>query len=140
MQQPAAQSAGLRLLRVKGVQQKIAPLQADNQRNRQRDQRRLYNIAGGNTQHIAKQNMIEMHLRLNRHVQHQARAKHPGKHDAHDRIALNTAVIVEITGGDGAEQPGDKRADGEGDTEDIRHHHPRENRVAHGVAHQRPAF
>ena len=103
MQQPAAQSAGLRLLRVKGVQQKITPLKPDNQCYSQCDQRRLRNIAGGNSQHIAKQNMIEMHLRLNRHVQHQARAKHPGKHDAHDRIAFNAAVIVEIAGGDGAE-------------------------------------
>ena len=140
MQQPAAQSAGLRLLRIKGVQQKITPLKPDYQRNRQRNQRRLYNIAGGNTQHVAKQNMIEMDLRLNRHVQHQARAKHPGKDDAHDGITLNAAVIVEITGGDGAEQPGDKRADGEGDTEDIRYHHARKNRVAHGIAHQRPAL
>ena len=77
---------------------------------------------------------------MDRYVQHQSGAKHAGEDNPHDGIALESAVIVEKTGRHGAQQTGDKRADGEGDADNVGQHHARKDRVAHGVAHQRPAF
>ena len=140
MQQPHAQAAGFGLRRIEGVQQKIPPFQPDNQRDHQRDSRRLSNIAEGDPEHIAEQNMVEMDVGLDRYVQHQPGAKHAGEDNPHDGIAFEAAVVVEKTGRHGAEQSGDKRADGEGDADNVGQHHARKDRVAHGVAHQRPAF
>ncbi len=55
-----------------------------------------------------------MNIGLDRYIQHQPGAKHAGEDNPHDGIALESAVIVEKTGRHGAQQPGDKRADGEG--------------------------
>ncbi|STV11340.1 Uncharacterised protein [Klebsiella pneumoniae subsp. pneumoniae] len=115
VQQSAAQAAGFSLRWIEGVQQKIPPFETDNQRNHQCDRRRLPNIAEGYSQHIAEQDMVEMNIGLDRYVQHQSGAKHAGEDNPHDGIALESAVIVEKTGRHGAQQTGDKRADGEGD-------------------------
>ena len=140
VQQSAAQAAGFSLRWIKGVQQKIPPFETDNQRNHQCDRHRLPNIAEGYSQHIAEQDMVEMNIGLDRYVQHQSGAKHAGEDNPHDGIALESAVIVEKTGRHGAQQTSDKRADGEGDADNVGQHHARKDRVAHGVAHQRPAF
>ncbi len=84
--------------------------------------------------------MIEMDLRLDRNVQHQARAKHTGKDDPHQGVTLNSAIVVEIARRHRAKQSGDKRANRQWNTCNPRQHNAGENRVAHGIAHQRPAF
>ncbi len=84
--------------------------------------------------------MIEMDFRLDRDVQHQTRTKHPGENNTHDGVALNAAVIVEVSGRHRAEQTGDKRANCQRDARNPRQDNPWENRMTHGIAHKRPAF
>lgn len=71
--------------------------------------RRLSNIAEGDPQHIAEQNMVEMDVGLDRHVQHQPGAKHAEK-----TIPIMVSRLRRLLSSRkpvcyGAQQPGDVR-------------------------------
>ncbi len=100
----------------------------------------MQDIHSVNPQHIAEQNMVEMHFRFNGDVENQPGGEHAGKDDTHNGILLNSAVIFEIPRGNGAEQPGHECAERQRQSRHPGDYHAGENRVAHGIAHQRPAF
>ena len=54
---------------------------------------------------IAEQNMVEMLVGLDLGEQHQAETEHAGEHDAHHRVFLHAAVLLEIAGQQRAGEP-----------------------------------
>lgn len=91
-------------------------------------------------QHVAEQYMIEMHVGLDLDVEHQTEPEHARKDDAHHRILLDAAVVLEETRRDRAEDSGHEGTDRIGQADDIGDDDTREHGVADGVAHKRPAF
>ena len=81
-----------------------------------------------------------MHLGFDGDIEDQARAEHAGKDDPHDRILFDATVILQISGGDRAEKTGHERAQRQRQAHHPGQHDAGKHRVAHGVAHQRPAF
>ena len=100
----------------------------------------LADVAPGDTEHVAEQDVIEMHVGLDLDIKDQAKPEHAGENDAHHRILFDTAVIFQETGGESAKHAGREGADREGYADDIGDDHAGKDGVADGVSHQRPAF
>jgi len=78
MQQADPQADRSRLCRVEGVQQEIPPFDDEDAGRDRRDERRLGDVAEPDAQHVAEQDVVEMHLGLDFHVEHQSKAEHAG--------------------------------------------------------------
>ena len=104
------------------------------------DQPALGHIAPRHAEHVAEQDVVEMNLGLDLGVEHDAEAEHAGEHDAHHRVLLDAAVLLEVAGRQRAEHAGGECADGERNAGDVGEHDARQHGVADGVAHQRPAL
>ena len=74
-------------------------------------ERGLDQIAPADAQHVAEQDVVEMHVGLDLGEEHEAEPEHAGEHDAHDGVLLDPAVLLEIAGGERAEHAGAERAD-----------------------------
>ena len=76
--QPAHwQTDGLRLNWVERMQHEVAPFCQNNHRNRQRDQPCRPQIIHTNPQHVAKQDMVQMHICADLGIHYDAQPKHP---------------------------------------------------------------
>ena len=84
--------------------------------------------------------MVEMHLGFDGDVEDQPGTEHAGKDDPHNRILLDAAVIFQVSGGDRAEQTGNECAQRQRQPHHPGQHDAGKHRMAHGVAHQRPAL
>ena len=91
-------------------------------------------------EHVTEQDVVEMQLRLDLGVEHDAEAEHAGEHDAHDRILLDAAVLLQIAGGERADHAGCEGTHRQRQTRDIRQDHTRQHRMRDRVAHERPAL
>ncbi|MCY1543246.1 hypothetical protein D9M68_790540 [compost metagenome] len=140
MQHAHRQADGAGLLRIEDEQQEIAPFGENDCGDHQRDQPGLDQVGGADAEDIAEQDMIEMHVGLDRRVEHDAEAKQAGKHHAHHRIFLDAGVFFEVANREGAAHAGGKGADAQWNADDIGQHHPGQHCVGDGVAHQRPAL
>ena len=137
---PAGRGAGLG--GVEGVQQQVAPFQQD------RADHAVTAIAiapsrqvlRADAQHVAEQDVVEMHVGLDLGVKHDAEPEHAGEHHAHHGVLLDPAVVAQIPGRQRAEHAGGEGADDQRQASDIGQHDARQDGVADRIAHQRPAL
>ncbi len=104
------------------------------------DHRGLDDVARADAEHVAEQDVVEMHVGLDLDVEHEAEAEHAGEHDAHHRVLLDAAVVLQEAGRERADHAGGKGTDGVGKADDVGDDHARKDGVRDGVAHQRPAL
>jgi hypothetical protein len=121
------------MLRVEGMQQEVAAEHQDRAGGDRRDDGALADVRPRDAEHVAEQDVVEMHVGLDLGVEHDAEAEHAGEHDAHHRVLLDAAVLLEEAGGERAEHAGDEGADGERQAGDVGEHDARQ----HGVARRR---
>ncbi len=140
MQHPHRQADGLCVLPVERIQKQIPAKEHDRHADKKRDNPRLRDVSPRHAQHVAEQDMVEMHLGLNFGVEQQAEPEHAGEDHAHDRVFLHTAVFFQVTDAHNAGHAGHESADGKRYADNIGNHHARQHRMAHGIAHQRPAL
>ncbi len=100
----------------------------------------LDQVAPGDAEHVAEQDVAEVLVGLDAREHDEADREHAGEDDAHGGVFLDAAVVLEIAGADRGEQPGDERADGDGQADHIGDDGARQHGVRDGVAHQRPAL
>src|SRR5690606_30087423 len=138
MQQTHAQADCAGLHWIEGVKQEVAPLGGQNgRRNGSYDSGFNY-VTPGYTEHVAEQYVVEMDIRLDLHIEHKPEAKHAGEDDAHTRVLLDAAVLLEKPGRQGAKHARDESTRHIGNAYCIGEHHAGKDGVADGVAHQRP--
>lgn len=73
-------------------------------------------------------------------VMHDPQSEHPREDDAHHRVALDAGIFGDEAGGQRADKPRDEGPKQQRQPRDIGDHHPRQYRMAGGIAHQRPAL
>ena len=71
----------------------------------------LDEIARGHAEHVAEQDVVEMLVGLDLGEEHETEAEHAGEHDAHHRVLLHAAVLLEVAGRQRAAEPGREGAD-----------------------------
>ena len=122
------------------MQQEVAPLRQHDGGDWQGDQRRLGNVAPGHAEHVAEQDMIEVLVAVDLDEEHEAQREHAGEDDAHHRILLHPAVLLEIADAEGAGQSRCEGADGQWQARDMGEHDAGEHCMRDRIAHQRPAL
>ena len=140
MQQLDPQADRLRLRGVEGMQQEILPFDADHRRGEQRDRGSARDVGPGDAEHVAEQDMVEMHVGLDLDVEHEAKPEHAREDHAHHRVLLDPAVLLQEAGRGGADHAGGEGADRVGKAEDIGEDHAGKHGMADRIAHQRPAL
>ena len=106
----------------------------------QRDQARFQEVARQDAEHVAEQDVVEMHIALHLYVENEAQPEHAGKDDAEHRVFLDAAVFLEEAGRERAGHARGEGADGERDRQDIGQHDAGKDRVRDRIPHQRPAL
>ncbi len=140
MQQPHPQPRGPRLRRIERVQHQVAPFQQQKRRNHGGDGAGGPQILRAHPEHVAEQDMVQVHVRTDPGVDHDPQPEHARKHHPHDGVLLDAAVLGQIAGGERGHHPGTERAEDQRQPEDIGQDHARQDRMADCIAHQRPAF
>jgi hypothetical protein len=97
------QAYGARMLRVEAVEQQIAAAREHDQQRSACDDCHLDELTGGDAQHVADEDVVEVLFGLDLGEQHQPEAEHAREHDAHHRVLLHAAVRFEVAGRDSAE-------------------------------------
>ncbi len=73
-------------------------------------------------EHVAEQNVIEMHVALDLDVEHEPQAEHAREDDAHHRVLLDAAVVLQEAGRQRADHAGREGANGIGNSDDVGDH------------------
>ncbi|MCY1233767.1 hypothetical protein D9M72_463220 [compost metagenome] len=140
MQPVNRKTDGFGLGGIEGVQQEIAPFDGENTGGDQGDHAGLGDVAPADAEHVAEEDVVEVHVALDLGVEHQPEAEHAGEDHAHHRILLDAAVFLEIAGQKRAGHAGGKGADGKRQADDVGDDDAGEDRMRDRVAHQRPAL
>jgi len=130
----------LGLDRIEGVKHEVAAFGDDADGHKGGDEGGGQQVCAGYAEHVAKEDVIQMHIGADLGVEHETEAEHAREHDAHDRVLLDAAMLRQKASGEGAEHTGAKRPDDERDVEDIGEDDAGQNRVADRIPHQGPAF
>ncbi len=140
MQHVDGKADGARMVRIEAIEQEITALGEDDKKRAARDDGRLDKIGGGDAEHIAEQDMVEVLIGLDLGEQHEPEAEHARKHDAHDRVLFYAAVVFQVARKKRAREARRERANRERNAEDEGDDDARQDGVRNGIAHERPAF
>ena len=99
------------MLWIESEDQEVTPFRNDQSKRQNTDHTSLQDVCPCDAKHIAKENMIEMNLRLNLGIKNNAQTKHPRKNNTHHRVLFYSAILREIACRHGTKHPGKKGAD-----------------------------
>ena len=140
MQEPDLQSDRRGLHGVEGLQHQVAPAWQDEEADGEPGKPCCPEVFAAHAEHVAEEDVIEMHVAVGRGVEDDAEAEHAREDDAHDRVALDAAVVVDEAYGQRAGHAGAEGPERERQAGHVGQHNARQGRVADRVAHQRPAL
>lgn len=139
MDEPNRKADGAGVLGIEAIEEEVAPLRQHDEQGHAGDQSGFHDVAPGDAQHVAEQDVVQVLVCLDLGHEHEPKAEHAGEDDAHDSIFFHAAVFLEIAREQRAGEAGGEGADSQGKAGDEGEHDARKNGMGNGVAHQRPS-
>src|SRR5699024_7656573 len=122
-----------------GVEREVASSQHQRHERDPGEDADLDQIAGGDAQDVAEQDVAEVGVAGRDRDQHQAEREQGGEDDPDRGVLLDPAGPADGPDERDGEHPEDDRPDREGHPDDVGEHHAGQHGVRDRIAHQRPA-